>query len=112
MKSITIARSLKVLLALALLLPAFALTGANAAHAQSDDPDHLRGAGAGYTQTNDAAGNKIIMYRSTHDGALTETGRYDTGGLGSGDALGSQGAVVLGDGDHLLFAGNAGRDAR
>jgi hypothetical protein len=40
-----------------------------------------------FTETNAAAGNEVIAYRNVA-GALTEVGRYSTGGTGSGDGLG------------------------
>ena len=58
-----------------------------------------------YTETNAAAGNAVLAFRKIN-GALTKVGTFATGGLGSGDGLGSQGAVVVDD-DHLL-AVNAG----
>ena len=65
-------------------------------------------AGAVYTQSNDAAGNSILAFDRSADGALAPAGSYATGGLGTGAGLGSQGAVVLDD--DLLLAVNAGSD--
>ena len=67
---------------------------------------HYRG--AVYTMTNDAAGNSILEYHRTWDGGLIYSNSYATGGLGSGDGLGNQGAVVLSQNKRLLFAVNAG----
>ena len=67
------------------------------------------GPGAVYTLTNSAAGNAVLAYSADHDGNLTAQGSYATGGLGSGAALGSQGAVVPSDDGKQLFAVNAGR---
>ena len=61
-----------------------------------------------YTQTNEATGNYIVAYTSGPDGSLTELGRYATGGLGSGDGLGNQGAVHVTDSRYFLYAVNAG----
>ncbi len=58
-----------------------------------------------YTSTNQAAGNAVLAFQ-TIDGALTNVGSFATGGLGSGNGLGSQGAVIVDD-EHLL-AVNAG----
>jgi 6-phosphogluconolactonase len=60
------------------------------------------------TESNDAAGNEIVIYSRASDGSLSYTGSYPTGGLGSGDGLGSQGAVVLRGG--YIYAVNAGSD--
>ncbi len=50
-----------------------------------------------YTLTNSAAGNAVLAFARAADGTLTAQGTYATGGLGSGAALGSQGAVILSD---------------
>ncbi len=63
-----------------------------------------------YTQTNDAAGNAVLAFREDTTGTLTPIGVYPTGGVGTGDGLGSQGAVVLSPKEDLLFAVNAGSD--
>lgn len=68
--------------------------------------------GAVYTMTNDPMGNQVLVYERLADGALqpAEAFAFDTGGLGSGDSLGSQGAVVLSDDGRWLLAVNAGSD--
>ena len=48
-----------------------------------------------YTQTNDPVGNRIQAFAPSHDSALAPARSYPTGGLGSGDGLGSQGAVIV-----------------
>lgn len=58
------------------------------------------------TESNDAAGNEVVVYSRSHDGSLSLTGSYSTGGLGSGAGLGSQGAVALSG--RYIFAVNAG----
>src|SRR5438034_1284028 len=93
---------MKTFLALALLLPAIALGSGGAAHASG------HAVGAVYTLTNDAAGNRVVAFDQASDGTLTLEGSYATGGLGSGNGLGSQGAVVLSQGNKWLFAVNAG----
>jgi hypothetical protein len=51
---------------------------------------------AGYVQTNDAAGNEVVVFDRSADGQLTPSGRLATGGRGTGDAhLASQSSVVL-----------------
>lgn len=67
--------------------------------------------GAVYVLTNQATGNAVMVYRRAHDGSLSLSGTFLTGGKGMGtgaDPLGSQGALVLGPGGRLLFAVNAG----
>jgi 6-phosphogluconolactonase (cycloisomerase 2 family) len=49
------------------------------------------------------------VFERAHDGTLTPAGTVDTGGLGTGSGLGSQGALVLA-GD-VLVAVNAGSDS-
>lgn len=48
-----------------------------------------------YTATNAASGNAVLVFDRNKDGMLMAAGEYATGGLGSGDALGSQGAVIM-----------------
>jgi 6-phosphogluconolactonase (cycloisomerase 2 family) len=58
------------------------------------------------TETNAAEGNELVTFTRAADGSLTAAGVFETGGSGSGDALGSQGAIVR-SGDWVL-AVNAG----
>src|SRR5258708_36128006 len=67
--------------------------------------------GAVYVLGNQSSGNTVIVFHRATDGTLTRVQEVDIHGLGSGgtnDPLGSQGALVLGDGGHLLLAVNAG----
>jgi len=81
--------------------------------------------GAAFTMTNDADDNQIVVFSRGDDGLLTKVDTVSTGGKGSGggvDPLGSQGSLVLADGDghhrghhggdghgsELLLAVNAG----
>ncbi len=64
--------------------------------------------GAVYTMTNSAMGNSVLVFDRTADGRLFPAGSYETGGLGSGDGLGNQGAVVLSRNHRWLFVVNAG----
>jgi 6-phosphogluconolactonase len=62
-----------------------------------------------YVQTNDSNGNEIVVLRRDADGALTQSGRYATGGKGDGvPHLKSAGSVVLAG--ERLFVTNAGSD--
>ena len=67
-----------------------------------------------FVQTDNLAGNQVVAYDRGADGTLTQTGVYDTGGLGGqltgsvADHLASQGSLVLDRQADLLFAVNAG----
>jgi 6-phosphogluconolactonase len=63
-----------------------------------------------YVQTNDASGNEVIAFARHSDGGLSELGSFASGGLGSGDPLGSQGALYLSPDGRWLLAVNAGSD--
>ena len=66
--------------------------------------------GAVYTLSNQTSGNAVLIFDRQADGSLTAAGSVATGGLGTGGGLGSQGAVVLAQDSHRLFAVNAGSD--
>ncbi|HEV2126837.1 MAG TPA: beta-propeller fold lactonase family protein, partial [Chloroflexota bacterium] len=93
-------RPLKLLLVLAIIVSSLAISG-GAALAQGNS-------GAVYTLTNNAAGNEVAVFSRMADGSLTRTASVSTGGLGSGDGLGSQGAIVLSQNNKWLLAVNAG----
>ncbi len=64
-----------------------------------------------FVMTNDTVRNEILAYQRFIDGQLTLTGRFPTGGRGSGgttDPLQSQGSLTLSQDHNLLFAINAG----
>ena len=65
-------------------------------------------ASALYTETNDAGGNAIQIFRANADGELTTAGTVSTGGLGTSAGLGNQGALALSPDGRWLFAVNAG----
>ena len=67
-----------------------------------------QGSGAVYTLTNSAAGNAVVVLDRAANGTLSPAGTFPTGGLGSGNGLGSQGALVLGDDGRRLYAVNPG----
>lgn len=64
--------------------------------------------GAVYTITNSPAGNEVLVYGRTADGALAYQDAFATGGSGSGAGLGSQTAVILSENNQFLFVVNAG----
>lgn len=67
-------------------------------------------AGAVYTMTNDASGNEVLVFHRTAHGHLIAGGAFSTGGQGSGDGLGNQGALALSAGNRWLFVVNPGSD--
>ena len=77
--------------------------------------DNLK-AGAVYVLTNQAA-NAVAAFNRAPDGSLTPAGVFPTGGAGDPvaqpgdpptDPLASQGALILSENKHFLFAVNAG----
>src|SRR5215212_5715150 len=72
--------------------------------------------GAVYVLTNQVS-NAVAAFDRAQDGTLTPAGTFPTGGSGNPvaqpgdpptDPLASQGALILSDNNHLLFAVNAG----
>src|SRR5262252_2875657 len=61
-----------------------------------------------FTLSNEAAGNRILVFAADKNGALQQTASIDTGGLGNDAGLGSQGALTLSGDGRWLFAINAG----
>jgi 6-phosphogluconolactonase (cycloisomerase 2 family) len=67
-----------------------------------------------FVQTDNLAGNQIVVYDRSNEGALTQAGVYPTGGLGGQlegsqvDHLGSQGSLAYDSENGLLYAVNAG----
>ncbi len=100
-------RAHRSIVAIALIAPLAALSFAGTAAADDghDDDHDDRHVTTIYTETNAAAGNAVLAYQNVN-GVLSNVGTFATGGLGSGNGLGSQGAVFADD-DHLL-AVNAG----
>lgn len=86
---------------------AIGLASPGLSNAQTGDSDN---AGAVFVMTNAVDKNEVIAYRRATDGTLQETGRFGTGGRGSGgnnDPLESQGSLALNQDHTLLFAVNA-----
>jgi len=70
-----------------------------------------------FVQTNEPAGNRIVVYTVGGNGQLSPAGTYATGGNGAyalpgneSDTLASQGSLVFDARHKLLFAVNAGSD--
>jgi len=67
-----------------------------------------------FVQTDNPAGNQIVVYDRAPDGTLTAAGTYDTGGLGGklegsvSDHLASQASLTYDRQNGLLYAVNAG----
>ncbi len=64
-----------------------------------------------YTESNDAGTNRILIYRQGFNGRLTPQGSVASGGAGTGNLFGSQGALVLDDKHAWLYAVNAGSNS-
>ena len=111
---------------LAAALVALGATGATArdrGHSGGNDHGHKGGhdhggnsaLGAIYTETNDAAGNAVLVFARHRDGTIVQTASVPTGGLGLAmnppfgfPIVDSQAAVALSEDGRLLFAVNAG----
>jgi 6-phosphogluconolactonase (cycloisomerase 2 family) len=66
-------------------------------------------ANAVYTMTNAASGNAVLGFLRAADGSLSSMAApFATGGIGTGSALGSQGAVAYDLVNNRLYAVNAG----
>lgn len=95
-------RLLTVALSLAFVLSGLALSANHASAAPE------AAVGAVYSITNAAAGNSVLVFNRSANGALRAAGQYYAGGNGSGASLGSQGALVLNNSSKRLFVVNAG----
>jgi 6-phosphogluconolactonase (cycloisomerase 2 family) len=65
-------------------------------------------AGAVFTISNQAEGNRVLAFARDRDGNLGDSLAYPTGGLGTGDSLGSQAALALSEDRRFLLAVDAG----
>lgn len=63
-----------------------------------------------YTISNEMSGNRVLVYNRNSDGTLTSAGSYHTGGNGTGEGLGNQGALALSENKLFLFTINPGSD--
>jgi 6-phosphogluconolactonase (cycloisomerase 2 family) len=101
----------------ALAAAVMVLTAGQSAFAHDRSGQQDKTAQLVFVQTNEVAGNRIVVYLRGDDGRLTPAGSYETGGNGGvatpgdeSDRLASQGSLIY-DRDHrLLFAVNAGSD--
>lgn len=76
------------------------------AHASDHHKQHHQG--AVYTLTNESDGNRVLAFERDKQGLLSAPVSVATEGLGSGDGLGSQGALVISENQHFLLTVNAG----
>lgn len=66
--------------------------------------------GAAFCMTNAAAGNEIVAFDRDAQGLLTQVSSFPTNGMGTGQALASQGSIVMSKNGKHLLAVNAGSD--
>jgi 6-phosphogluconolactonase len=66
------------------------------------------GKGAVYMMTNAADGNQLAVFARDHTGLLEFPVFYNTGGLGAGTGLGSQGSIAVDAAGDTLYLVNAG----
>ena len=93
-----------------LLIAGLAMGLASSRLSNAQDSD-THSTGAVFVMTNNVDKNEVVAYRRANGGALQESGRFATGGRGSGgnnDPLESQGSLTLSQDHSLLFAVNAG----
>jgi len=111
---------------LALVTAVAALAGAQSAysdrgHGHGHGHEHGHGQGRNgsvvWAQTNEVAGNQIVVYDRAADGTLSQAGTYATGGNGGAaasgtesDRIASQGSLVYDSAHSVLIAVNAGSD--
>jgi len=67
--------------------------------------------GAAYAISNSAAGNELVVYARSANGALTAVDSVPAGGLGIGGGLASQGAVITTNDGHTVLAVNPGSNS-
>jgi 6-phosphogluconolactonase len=67
--------------------------------------------GAAYTISNSAAGNELVVYTRSADGALTAVDSVPAGGVGTGGGLASQGAVTATNDGRTILAVNPGSNS-
>lgn len=93
------------------LVTALSLTPLGADGHRSADDDRHGTTGAVLALTNSRAGNAVVLYHREADGSLRPGGSYQSGGLGTGAGLNSQGAVVVTDDSRFVLAVNAGSNS-
>lgn len=61
-----------------------------------------------YTMSNEVSGNQVIVFKSNDNNTIWEAARYATGGTGTGQGLGNQGALAFNASKGLLYVANPG----
>jgi 6-phosphogluconolactonase (cycloisomerase 2 family) len=93
-----------------LAIVALVLAGIVAGVSAADDDDPSA-PGAVFTLTNEPDGNQLAVFER-HGGQLSDQPFFvATGGAGTGQGLGNQGALALGDDGRFLYAVNPGSDS-
>ena len=91
---------------LALVIPTISYAVADAGKDKNEVIDTV------YTLSNGIEKNEVIAFQRDVKGVMTPTGRFATGGKGTGGGLGNQGALALSkDGDYLFAVNPASNDA-
>jgi 6-phosphogluconolactonase (cycloisomerase 2 family) len=86
------------------LMFALGIGGFDGNRVRAGDEDH----GAVYVLSNVQDGNRLIVLNRDNQGGISLAGSVATEGLGTGGGLGSQGALIFGQGRRVLYAVNAG----
>jgi 6-phosphogluconolactonase len=87
-----------------------ALVGVSAAATPASADDGSGDSGHVYAISNATSGNQLLVWDRGAGGQLGAPFTVDTGGLGTGGGLGSQGAVVASDDGRWVVAVNPGSD--
>jgi 6-phosphogluconolactonase (cycloisomerase 2 family) len=82
--------------------------GADGAAGQTGAPGPAQALPGVYTLANAAGPNQVATYLRASNGNLSREGRFTTGGVGLGAALGSQGSLMFDAKSQRFFAVNAG----
>jgi 6-phosphogluconolactonase (cycloisomerase 2 family) len=61
-----------------------------------------------YTLSNAATDNEVLTFQRVDNGQMQAAGHYATGGVGTGQGLGNQGALAFSENKRYLFAVNSG----
>jgi 6-phosphogluconolactonase (cycloisomerase 2 family) len=72
------------------------------------DTDPVETSGMVFSLSNDADGNAVLAYARNSDGTLDELGTFPTGGLGTGQGIGSQGPLAVSEDHQYLYVVNPG----
>lgn len=89
-------------------LVALALGSQGATQALAEPARRPQPSSVVFTLSNEAEGNRVLSLAASSDGNLAEPVGFSTQGMGTGDSLGSQAALVLSEDHRFLLAVNAG----